>query len=233
MGEENHRTNEFIKLEEKVTKLTCKNEESLILLSQENDQLKEQLDLLKKRDDETQDRVDKLKLQVDELNIRVNTLTKHFRIQGNIHVWKIDNWSEKVKYAVQEKTLAIFSPEYYTAAPTGSAPTGYKFILALFPNGDGMGRRTHVSVYFAIMKGDFDQLLTWPFKGKVTLTLLDPSGYAKHHVLKFPAPSHNRVLFAQPTKEKNNGVGFPQFIKRDEIDYYLHQNTLYLQVEIK
>lgn len=222
MSEEKNKPNESIQFEEKFTHMIAP-------LFRFKESLEIYFDMVRLRTNDLQKEIDKLKQE----NQQLNTLTKNIRIQGNIQVWKIKNWSEKVKWDVQEKPQAIFSPEYYTAAPTKTAPIGYKFVLTLFPNGNGEKRRTHVSLYFAIMKGDFDQLLVWPFKGKVTLTLLDPSGYNKHHVLKYPTPSYNRAVIARPTTDQKNAVGFQQFIGLDEIEYYLHHNALYIQVEIK
>jgi len=37
----------------------------------------------------------------------------------------------------------------------------------LYLNGDGMGKGTHVSLFFVVMRGAFDALLKWPFRQKV------------------------------------------------------------------
>ena len=34
--------------------------------------------------------------------------------------------------------------------------------IQVYPNGDGAGRGTHVSVKVALMPGEFDDLLCWP-----------------------------------------------------------------------
>ncbi len=43
----------------------------------------------------------------------------------------------------------------------------------LYLNGDGIGKGTHLSLYFVVMKGNYDALLTWPFRQKVTFLLMD------------------------------------------------------------
>ena len=40
---------------------------------------------------------------------------------------------------------------------------GYKFHLAIIANGYGAGADTHVSVGVAMMKGEYDDLLAFPF----------------------------------------------------------------------
>lgn len=39
-------------------------------------------------------------------------------------------------------------------------------------NGDGNGYTTHISLFFVIMKGEFDNLLHWPFEYKVSMILV-------------------------------------------------------------
>ncbi len=39
-------------------------------------------------------------------------------------------------------------------------------------NGDGSGYNTHLSLFFVIMRGEFDNLLKWPFDYKVSMILV-------------------------------------------------------------
>lgn len=48
-----------------------------------------------------------------------------------------------------------------------TAKYGYKLCLRLYLNGDGTGKRTHLSLFIVIMKGEYDALLPWPFRNKV------------------------------------------------------------------
>ena len=47
---------------------------------------------------------------------------------------------------------------------------GYKMCIRAYLNGNGIGKRTHLSVFFVLMKGEFDPLLKWPFDCKVVNT---------------------------------------------------------------
>ena len=44
---------------------------------------------------------------------------------------------------------------------------GYKMCIRAYLNGDGIGYKTHFSVFFVLMRGEFDPLLKWPFEYKV------------------------------------------------------------------
>lgn len=42
----------------------------------------------------------------------------------------------------------------------------------LYLNGDGMGKGTHVSLFFVVMRGMYDALLKWPFRQKVWIVFV-------------------------------------------------------------
>ena len=50
----------------------------------------------------------------------------------------------------------------------------------MYPNGDGAGRGTHVSVKVALLPGEFDDLLCWPFRGIITVHLLNQRRDSSH-----------------------------------------------------
>lgn len=52
-----------------------------------------------------------------------------------------------------------------------TARYGFKVCMRLYLNGDGVGKGTHISLFFVIMKGEYDLLLSWPFKHKVRKAL--------------------------------------------------------------
>lgn len=48
-----------------------------------------------------------------------------------------------------------------------TARYGFKVCMRLYLNGDGVGKGTHISLFFVIMKGEYDPILSWPFRHKV------------------------------------------------------------------
>lgn len=74
----------------------------------------------------------------------------------------LDNFYER-----REKREKWYSPYFY------SHRYGYKMQLRVFPFGTGKGTGTHISVFVIIVPGEFDDLLTWPFCGIVTLHLIN------------------------------------------------------------
>ena len=73
--------------------------------------------------------------------------------------------------AVQGRTVSLYSQPFYTSR------FGYKMCARVYLNGDGIGRGTHMSLYFVVMRGEYDALLAWPFQHKVRY-LLDIETYA-------------------------------------------------------
>ncbi len=52
-----------------------------------------------------------------------------------------------------------FSEPFYTR------DKGYKMCLSVFANGIGQAEISHVSVFANLMRGEFDDMLAWPFRG--------------------------------------------------------------------
>ena len=80
--------------------------------------------------------------------------------EGTLY-WKITDWSSTL-HCTKSRTSNAFieSPPFYTSK------RGYKMRMRLYPNGDGQGKNTYVSIFFQIMKGEFDAILAWPFPKK-------------------------------------------------------------------
>ena len=79
--------------------------------------------------------------------------------------WKISHFSKVQSQAKSGEKTSICSPPFYYF--------GYKFRLWLFPNGRDLGKDSHLSPYFHLVKGGYDARLPWPFQGKLEFTLID------------------------------------------------------------
>ena len=77
-------------------------------------------------------------------------------------LWKIKDFARRKRDADSGKTLSLYSQPFYTSR------YGYKMCARIYLNGDGMGKGTHVSLFFVVMRGDYDALLPWPFRQKVS-----------------------------------------------------------------
>ena len=58
---------------------------------------------------------------------------------------------------------------------------GYRMCLCVYPNGRGIGRGTHTSLSIAILQGPFDAALNWPFRGSITVQVVNQISDNNHH----------------------------------------------------
>eukprot|EP00058_Branchiostoma_floridae_P007009 XP_002592497.1 hypothetical protein BRAFLDRAFT_68988 [Branchiostoma floridae] len=95
---------------------------------------------------------------LEERDSRLSTL--EFGSYDGKLTWKIDDFKHRRQNAISGKDIKIDSPNFYTSR------YGYKMFARIYLDGDGEGKGTHISVFLVIVKGDYDQLLTWPFRQK-------------------------------------------------------------------
>uniref|UniRef100_UPI00398F1B07 TNF receptor-associated factor 2-like n=1 Tax=Pristiophorus japonicus TaxID=55135 RepID=UPI00398F1B07 len=155
------------------------------------------------------ERVTALKdLAIAELEIKLQAL--ECSTYDGIFIWKISDFNRRRQDAKSQRSSAIFSPAFYTSK------YGYKMCMRIYLNGDGVGRGTHLSLFFVIMKGNYDGLLRWPFKQKVTLMLMDQSN--REHIIDAFRPDVSSSSFQRPVGEMNIASGCPLFCPLSKLD---------------
>ena len=82
-----------------------------------------------------------------------------------------------------------YSPHFYTH------PHGYKMCLSVDANGIGSGEGTHLAVFVYMMRGEFDDQLKWPFRGGVTIKLVNQEEDRDHVV--------ETISFTRSTPDKH------------------------------
>ena len=110
--------------------------------------------------------------EISQLKVSVTKLEKQLRsrsaeledrdfrlslIENSNHdgsmIWKIPQFSQRKADAQNGKYTSIFSLPFY------SGRYGYKMCLRLYNMGDGIGKGTHLSLFFVVMRGEFDNIL--------------------------------------------------------------------------
>ena len=118
------------------------------------------------------------------------------------------------------------SPAFYTHQ------RGYRMCLEVYPNGDLNGQGTHVSIYTCMMRGPFDGGLKWPFRGNVTIQIVDQAG-EKHHEMVVPyninTPDSHMHANRMIDREWSIGLGFVPFLPHTSLGYNTVTNTQYLR----
>ncbi len=103
----------------------------------------------------------------------------------------------------------------------------------VYLNGDGLGKNTHLSFFFVLMQGSYDVLLQWPFRQKVTFTLINQSG--KKHVTDSFRPDPHSTSFQRPVKKDMNiASGCPMFIRIEHLlnGGFIKEDSIFLRVMV-
>ena len=184
--------------------------------NEEIQQLKGQIVLLDKRlqakETESEDRGFRL------------SLLENVSYDGTM-IWKIPQFAQRVVDAQSGKYTSIFSLPFYTSR------YGYKLCLRLYILGDGIGKGTHMSLFLVVMRGEFDNILQWPFTYKVTFRLLNQSG-DKDIVDSF-LPDPMSSSFKKPKTDMNVASGCPRFVSINNVKTggFVGDDTIFIKVK--
>ena len=145
----------------------------------------------------------------------------------SMFIWKIENCSERIRVAKEEKNRPVDSAPFYTEN------YGYRLKVKLCPNGFE-DSNIHISILIIIMRGEYDAILPWPFKRKVKLTLIDQreNSDKRENIVLERLPGHNPTAYGRPQMQEN--LGFRKVLRLDKFPTapYVADDTLFLQVEL-
>ena len=131
-----------------------------------------------------------------------------------------------IDFVMPDFKILKYDGEDWNSEAFYTHPQGYRMSLRVEPHG-GSRRATWVSLYIHLMRGEFDNSLSWPFRGTVTVMLLnqlaDSEHYARSYV--FDEVSGRRVVGGEYT----SGWGWPEFISDYELEYNSARNCQYLK----
>ncbi|XP_067938708.1 TNF receptor-associated factor 3-like [Watersipora subatra] len=151
-----------------------------------------------------------------------------FASYDGVLIWRICDYKRKKSDAIRGRQMSIYSYPFY------SSRYGYKMCARAYLNGDGLGRGKCLSLFFVLMRGEFDELLTFPFKQRVTFTLLCPSNSElnKHETF---VPDAESSSFRKPLTDMNIASGCPQFALHSEVETsnFLISDSIYVRVKVE
>jgi len=131
--------------------------------------------------------------------------------------------------AQSERQVSIYSPAFR------SSPTGYKMRARLYLYGDGNARRTHMSLFFVLIRGPHDSILQFPFSYKVTFCLFDQTGQQRHIIDSF-RPDIKSNSFQRPRSDMNIASGIPKFVLLSIFEKpdnpYVKDDTMFIKIVV-
>ena len=224
-----------------LSNMEAKFENHELLLSEANRYIEEQnqeITRLKRQEEMDREELNRLQAKVismeESLKRRGNTLPEA-GIQNSRRdqepnsfdgtlLWRINNISAKMYDSFNEPEKSFYSPPFYTSRH------GYKMCARIYLNGDGMGKGTHISLFFVLMRNEYDPLLRWPFRQKVTFMLLDQNNV--EHVIDAFRPDPNSSSFQKPRRETNIASGCPLFLPLGDLNNhaYIKDDTMFIKV---
>ena len=142
-------------------------------------------------------------------------------------LWKIESYQRKRQDAINGVKTALYSPPFY------SAQFGFKMCGKIYMNGDGFGKGTHLSLFFVVMRGDYDALQTWPFQKKITMMLLD-QGNGDHMIDAFHSDPQSSS-FQRPKSDMNIASGSPLFMPLDSLNkrQYIKDDVMFIKIIVE
>ena len=154
-----------------------------------------------------------------ELQLQASLASTH----NGAFLWRIPEMRRRIHDAKIGRITSIYSPPFYTGR------NGYKMCIRAYLNGDGSGEGTHLSIFFVIMKGEYDPLLQWPFDHKVSLVLVDQD--LKKHLVQTFKPNLQSNSFQRPKSDMNVASGCPEFAKLSVLDdpSYVKDDIMYIK----
>jgi TNF receptor-associated factor 3 len=90
-----------------------------------------------------------------------------------------------------------------------------------------------MSLFFVVMRGEYDNLLPWPFQQKVTMTLLDQeTGQCNLSDSFRPDPTSSS--FRKPTTDMNIASGCPLFVSHAVLETakYVKEDTIMIKFQV-
>ena len=109
---------------------------------------------------------------------------------------------------------------------------GYTMFLSVDANGYGTGARTHVSVFTCLLRGEFDSHLKWPFRGTVTIQLVNQLEDKEHHTDSYAYNDETPDVYAaqlQVDRERSDAWGLAKFLPHSELGLSVANIRQYLK----
>ena len=209
--------------------------------------MRENQDLRETMKKMSQDHQDKMKAMQDEMEEKLQATQQDMQEQVQTTQESVkatedttENLTEKIEelklalmryagfpkvYRVERTQNEVFLPGFYTHH------NGYKMCIGVDPNGDGAGEGTHISIYTRLMKGSCDDHMKWPFRGNITIQIVNQAGDHDHieHTIQYNDETPDDVAGRVTRRERSLGWGISKFLPHSDLEYNAAKKTQYLK----
>ena len=121
-------------------------------------------------------------LSNNSLHLRVERVSVYSsRVASKLPSWYPSSTPSVAEFTISEFSKHKTAADVWISIPFYTHPQGYKFIVVVRANGGGSGEGTHVSVGVCMMKGEYDDSLTFLFRGAFTVEIINWQE-DRHHI---------------------------------------------------
>ncbi|XP_011671902.2 TNF receptor-associated factor 6-A [Strongylocentrotus purpuratus] len=172
-----------------------------------------------------------LRNEVHSLQEETKDLREH--VANGIFVWRLRKYSELRVSAERGEAMVRHSEGFYTGS------CGYRLCVRVNINKSETRKVLYISLFVHFMQGKYDSSLEWPFRGSITLSLvdqnIDPELKQKNITERLVAKS-NLDAFKKPKTARNHkGFGYMEFASIESLEkegLFIKDNTILIKVEV-
>ena len=146
---------------------------------------------------------------------------------------KIFDFENKLRQAKSRRHIGneIAGKPFFTSC------NGYKMRLYIHLDEGEKGSAGYMGAFLALMRGDHDEILQWPFNKKYMFIVIDQQdeGYCREDHVMEVVPEEGEIFFDRPQQSENEGCGSDQFILHSKLRTrkYIKDNAVCVKVLIE
>ncbi|XP_038052209.1 TNF receptor-associated factor 6-like [Patiria miniata] len=153
------------------------------------------------------------------------------RLCGGEFYWRLEGYSGLLQEASRGETSVRHSQGFYTGF------YGYKLCLRVNFNSPDSGHSQHISLFVHFMKGEFDDILEWPFSGTITLSILDQNDdtLKRKPISETLVAKPELAAFLRPRTNRNHkGFGYMEFAPLEMLTSgaYIKNDSIIIKVRV-
>jgi len=163
----------------------------------------------------------KLSHNVNDTSKKIDVL--EYKNHKGIIMWKIEKFNEKIKEGKDGNYI-------YLSLPVFTESQEYKFCLSMYVFKENTKKdKYYIAVKINILRSPYNDVLQWPMKRKVLLTLLNPqdrgSNFHKSFYCNFEKPTDRN--------ESKHATGIANFMPLERMQEYIFKpDCVYIKCEL-
>ena len=213
-------------LQREIEKLKDQFSQPQIPIISDSTRVKKGIDVVKSKVKDIENKNLEFSKSVIDLNLKTKQMEN--RTMNGEFIWKIDKIDLRMAQAKLDTISELLS------APSYTRQYEYKYCISLYLNGDDVGRGTHISVFFVVMKSEYDELLAWPMQAQVTFELINLENKTDSIIETF-ASNPKSCSFQKPTMDMNMPTGCQTFVSIEQFlnGGFIKDNCAFIKTTVK